>query len=86
MRKATNKANIRYLHKIWEVLMKATEEGTVPFGCYGPETCRWATQEEMQRFGLNVCPLVHLDENGDIDCYFTETEAVTTRLKNEPIH
>ena len=59
--------------------MKATEEGTVPFGCYGPETCRWATKEEMRRFGLKDYPMVHLDENGNIDCYFTETEAVTIR-------
>ena len=72
--------------KIYDVLMKATKEGTVPFGYYGPETCRWATQEEMQRFSLKDFPLVHLDEKGDIDCYFTETEAVTIRPKNEPIH
>src|ERR1700747_2976022 len=69
--------------KIYDVLMKATKEGTVPFGYYGPETCRWATQEEMQRFGFKDFPLVHLDEKGDIDCYFTETEAVTIRPKNE---
>ena len=72
--------------KIYDVLMEATKEGTVPFGYYGPETCRWATQEEMQRFSLRDFPLVHLDENGDIDCYFTETEAVTIRPKNKPIH
>jgi hypothetical protein len=70
--------------KIYDVLIKATKEGTVPFGYYGPETCRWTTQEEMQRFGLNDHPLVHLDEKGDIDCYFTETEPVTIRPKNEP--
>jgi len=72
--------------KIYDVLMKATKESTVPLGYYGPETCRWATQEEMQRFGLKDYPLVHLDEKGDIDCYFNETEAVTIRPKNEPIH
>jgi hypothetical protein len=27
-------------HKIYDVLTKATKEGTVPFGYYGPETCR----------------------------------------------
>jgi hypothetical protein len=81
MRKATNKATIRYLRKVHNVFMKATKEGTVPFGNYGPETCRWATQEEVRRFGLKDYPLVHLDENGDIDCYFTETEAVTYVLR-----
>ena len=70
--------------KIYDVLMKATNGGSVPFGYYGPETCRWATQEEMQRFSLKDFPLVHLDEKGDIDRYFTETEAVTIRPKNEP--
>jgi hypothetical protein len=29
--------------------------------------------------------MVHVDENGDIDCYFTETEAVITRPK-KPSH
>jgi hypothetical protein len=77
---------LQEMRKIWKVLMRATKEGTVPFGNYGPETCRWATQEEMRRFGLNDHPLVHLDENGTIDCYFTETEAVIIRPKNEPTH
>ena len=72
--------------KIYDVLMKATNGGSVPFGYYGPETCRWATQEEMQRFSLKDFPLVHLDEKGDIDRYFTETEAVIIRPKNEHIH
>jgi hypothetical protein len=72
--------------KIYDVLMKATKEGTVPFAYYGPETCRWATPEEMQRFRLKDFPLVHLDETGDIDCCFTETEAVTVCPKKEPIH
>jgi hypothetical protein len=40
----------------------------------------------MQRFSLKAFPLVHLDEKGDIDCYFTETEAVAIRPKNEPVH
>lgn len=61
---------------IYNVIMKATEEGTVPDGHYGPDTCRWATQDEMRRFGLKSRPVVHLNSNGDIDCYFTETEAV----------
>ena len=68
---------------IYDVLMKAIKEATVPFDYYGPETCRWATQEETQRFGLKDYPLVHFDEKGDIDCYFTETEAVTIRPENE---
>jgi hypothetical protein len=72
--------------KIYDVFMKATQEGTVPFGYYGPETCRWATQEEMQRLGLEDYPMVHLDEKGDIDCYFTETGAVIVRPKNELTH
>jgi hypothetical protein len=29
----------------------------------------------MRRFGLEDCPMVHLDERGEIDCYFTETGA-----------
>jgi hypothetical protein len=62
--------------KIWKTMMKATKAGTVPFGYYGPRTCRWATPEEMRRFGLKSAPLVHLDQVGEIDCYFTETAAV----------
>jgi hypothetical protein len=72
--------------KIYDVLMRAVQEETVPFGYYAPETCRWASPEEMRRFGLKACPLVHLDEKGDIDSYFTETEAVTVRPKHEPAH
>ena len=64
---------------IYDVFIKATKEGLVPFGYYGPETCRWATQNEMQQWGLDIAPLVHFDEGGDIDCYFTETEAVVVR-------
>lgn len=63
-------------HRIWKVLMKATSEGTVPDGYYGPETCRWATPQEMRRFGLTDCPLVHLDQTDQIDSYFTEIAAV----------
>ena len=54
---------------------EAVKEGSVPFGYYGPETCRWATPDEMRRFGLEDCPMVHLDKSGEIDCYFTETGA-----------
>jgi hypothetical protein len=54
---------------------RACEEGTVPDGVYGPGTMRWATTAEMLRFGLSDIPLVHLDENGAVDCYVTETEA-----------
>ena len=72
--------------KIYDVLMNAVNEDTVPFGYYGPETCRGASQDEMLRFGLKACPLVHLDENGAIDCYFTETEAVTVRPEYETAH
>ena len=63
--------------KIYDVLMKATKEGTVPFGYYGPETCRWATQEEMQRLGLRDFPLVHLDEKGT-------SIAISPKLKPSP--
>jgi hypothetical protein len=63
-------------HQIYNVLMRAVNSGTVPDGYYGPEKCRWATPHEMRRFGLKACPLVHLDEGGNIDAYFTESEAV----------
>ena len=36
---------------------------------------RSVNAREMRRFGLEDCPLVHLDESGEIDCYFTETGA-----------
>jgi hypothetical protein len=39
------------------------------------ETRRWATPDEMRRFGLKDCPLVHVDQSGEIDCYFTEAGA-----------
>jgi hypothetical protein len=45
--------------QIYNALMRAVKEGCVPFGYYGPEDC----------------PMVHLDESGEIDCYFTETGA-----------
>jgi hypothetical protein len=68
------------LRDIYDVMMKATDEGTVPDGYYGPSTVRWATPEGMRRFNLKECPMVHLDAKGNVDCYFTETEAVTLGL------
>jgi hypothetical protein len=56
--------------------MRTTEAGIVPDSYYGPGTLRWATPEEVHRFGLNNYPLVGLDKNGEIDCYFTTTKAV----------
>jgi hypothetical protein len=50
--------------QIYNALMRAVKEGSVPFGYYGPETCRWARPDEMRRFGLKDCPMVHLDERG----------------------
>ena len=35
--------------KIYDVLMRAVDSGTVPDG---PETCRWASPGEMRRFRL----------------------------------
>jgi hypothetical protein len=67
-------------YKIWQTLLTATENGAVPDGYYGPGTCRWATKGETQRFGLIDYPLVHLDKNGNIDCYFTETKAVVVNI------
>jgi hypothetical protein len=67
-------------HSIWKVLMHATKNNLVPDGYYGPETCRWATREEMQRFNLETAPLVHLGRDGNGDCYFTETKAVVVEL------
>ena len=32
--------------QIYNAFMKAVKEGCVPFGYYGPETCRWATPDE----------------------------------------
>ena len=71
--------------KIYDVFMKATKEGTVPFGYYGPETCRWATRGETQGFGLTVAPLVHFDDNMDIDCYFTETKAIVVQPEHRSV-
>ena len=67
---------LKRVRQIYNAFMRVVREGSVPFGCYGPETCRWATPDEMRRFGLEDCPKVHLDESGEIDCYFiTETGA-----------
>jgi hypothetical protein len=41
----------------------------------GPHRTRCAALDEMRRFGLEDCPMVHLDKSGEIDCYFTETGA-----------
>jgi hypothetical protein len=71
---------------IYAILMRATETGSVPDGYYGPQTCRWGTPDEMRRFGLKARPLVHLDANGQIDCYFTKNEAVVVRPKRERMH
>jgi hypothetical protein len=71
--------------KIYDVLMRAMNSGAVPDGFYGPETCRWASPGEMRRFRLTSRPLVHLDANGEVDCYFTTTEAVVVGSKRETI-
>jgi hypothetical protein len=68
---------------VWQVLLKATSEGSVPKGIYGPATCRWATAEEMKRFNLLDCPLVHLDRSGEIDCYSTTTSAVVVKRRRQ---
>jgi hypothetical protein len=51
---------MKRVRQIYNSLMRAVKEGSVPFGYYGPETCRWATPDEMRRFGLEDCPIVHL--------------------------
>src|SRR6516165_630584 len=66
---------MKRVRQIYNAFRRAVKEGCVPFGYYGPETCRWATPDEMRRFGLKDCPVVHLDKSGEIDCYFTETGA-----------
>ena len=43
---------------LYNVIMKACEEGRVPPGDYGPDTMRSATPGEMASFGLNKPPLV----------------------------
>jgi hypothetical protein len=44
---------MRRERQIYNAFMRAIKEGCVPFGYYGPETCRWATPEEM-RGGVDV--------------------------------
>jgi hypothetical protein len=66
---------MKRVRQIYNALMRAIKEGSVPFGYYGPETCRWATPDEMRCFGLKDCPMVHVDQSGEIDCYFTEAGA-----------
>jgi hypothetical protein len=41
---------MKRVRKIYSSLMRAVKEGSIPFGFYGPETCRWATPDEMRRF------------------------------------
>jgi hypothetical protein len=68
--------------KIYNALMAAIKEERVPDGYYGPETMRWATNEEREDLNLVDFPLVHLDADGRIDCYFTETQAVIVRRQS----
>ena len=68
--------------RIHNTLLRSCKEGIVPNGHYGPTTCRWATSEETEAFGLTDVPLVHLDHNGRVDCYFTETNAVVVSPKH----
>ena len=64
---------MKRVRKIYNSLMRAVKEGSIPFGYYGPETCRWATPDEMRRFGLKDCPMVHLAAK--LTATFTETGA-----------
>jgi hypothetical protein len=42
---------MKRVRQIYNALMRAVKDGSIPFGYYGPETCRWATPDEMRRFG-----------------------------------
>jgi ferric-dicitrate binding protein FerR (iron transport regulator) len=64
--------------KIYDVMMDVCKSEGVPDGYYGPGTVRWATNRERE-LKLADGPLVHLDADGKIDCYFTETQAVIVR-------
>ena len=77
---------MKRVRQIYNALMRAVKEGSIPFGSYGPETCRWATPDEMRRFGLKDCPMVHLDKSGEIDCYFTETGATVVVVPGASHH
>jgi hypothetical protein len=67
------------MKRIYDVMMVACNEGRVPDGVYGPKTVRWATPEECKEFGLTEYPIVHLDHDGKVDCYFTTEQAVIVR-------
>jgi hypothetical protein len=45
---------MKRVRQIYNSLMRAVKEGCVPFGYYGPETYRWATPDEMRRFGRDA--------------------------------
>jgi hypothetical protein len=63
-------------YRIWKMLMKSVEDGTLPQGYYGPKTCRWATSEEAESLGLTDIPLVHFNVDGQIDCAITENSVI----------
>ena len=57
---------MKRVRQIYNALMRAVKEGCVSMCYYGPETCRWATPDEMRRFGLEDCPMVHLDKSAKL--------------------
>jgi hypothetical protein len=67
------------MKRTYNTMMAACNEGRVPDGEYGPKTVRWATDEERKQFELAEFPLVHLDHDGKVDCYFTTEQAVIVR-------
>ena len=38
---------MKRVRQIYNSLMRAVKEGSVPFDYYGPETCRWATPDAI---------------------------------------
>jgi hypothetical protein len=58
---------------IFDVLMAAIEDDTMPRGDYGPATYRRASPEEIKRYGLknDIQPVAHLDARGVVDCFIT---------------